>query len=684
MSTHIPDDRTGLQKIAGCDKGDRALDVVFIHGLGGDAWTTWMADEGDISTFWPNWVAEDFPQVGLWTLGYAADSTKWKEESMPLADRGNQVLESLANQDLGRRPLLFITHSMGGIVAKQILRNAESFGVLRWESLYKRTKGIAFIATPHSGANIANFAELAKAVYRTNEHVGELAAHDSRLRELHGWFLYFHRRHNVICRTYCEKRELRPEIPVLGIKLPKGMLVVDATSAEPNIPGERAIPLDEDHISICKPQSKTSDLYQSLTGFLNECLTAVSHPSGKPVTGSVPSAAGPIPAAPTSAQSSGPVERKTEVIMLAVNLRESTALDAKLEKAFGDQCEVPYIKIMGQLQDLVDTAVSQSSCIKESRGFHPGLGVKSYKKDSARLLFHSHWRHFDVMGAIESALWLKQHWDATNAISEHSDGKCEQHGLAIAVHIESLPVGQALSYKYLNATKTFRLLAKVSENYPDPSTSFVAITTECLDHLKPKTAISFSGPTKANVGKHATENMTYHLVSGDLELASKNASCGFYFVKHGLVDLKLDGLCPPDNPEVEVGLWRPLKLEFLRTWIDGSRNKIRILQTYIPEVEALREDLFAALQRKVNIEVLLLQPMWTLERLNRMLPPRMRVNVEKDDEPVPSLFAIQRDRELAPAHDRDPYSELFPLNIMHQSFERSSAAMKAGEERKES
>ena len=98
------------------------------------------------------------------------------------------------------------------------------------------------------------------------------------MRELHGWFLNFQRRKNLICRTYCEKREVRPEIPFLGIKLPKGILVVDETSAEPNIPGERAIPLDEDHISICKPKSKDSDLYQSICVFLNECLKAVSRP----------------------------------------------------------------------------------------------------------------------------------------------------------------------------------------------------------------------------------------------------------------------------------------------------------------------------------------------------------------------------------------------------------------------
>ncbi|MDN7176988.1 alpha/beta fold hydrolase [Caballeronia sp. SEWSISQ10-4 2] len=280
LLTRIPDPaaRRGLQEIAGCDEDARALDIVFVHGLGGDAWTTWMADPGDIGTFWPYWVAADLPKLGLWTLGYAASGSKWQDESMPLADRGNQVLDLLSNEGLGERPLAFITHSMGGIVVKQILRHAESFGVLRWEAIAAQTKGIAFIATPHSGAHVATFAELAAAVYRTNEHVRELAAHDPRLRELHGWFLNYQRKRNVICRAYCEKREVRPEIPLLGVKLPKGILVVDETSAEPNIPGERAVPLDEDHISICKPGSRDAQVYKGVMRFLKDCSAEVVRP----------------------------------------------------------------------------------------------------------------------------------------------------------------------------------------------------------------------------------------------------------------------------------------------------------------------------------------------------------------------------------------------------------------------
>lgn len=103
----IPENRRGLHEISGCNNAERIMDIVFVHGLGGDSWTTWMADKDNLASFWPNWIASDFLMAGIWTLGYAASTSKWQEESMALADRGNQVLDLLENKGLGKRPLIF-------------------------------------------------------------------------------------------------------------------------------------------------------------------------------------------------------------------------------------------------------------------------------------------------------------------------------------------------------------------------------------------------------------------------------------------------------------------------------------------------------------------------------------------------------------------------------------------------
>jgi len=169
-------DSPGLQRVAGCDNDRRLADVVFIHGLGGGSHTTWAAG-GRRELFWPVWLAAEFPDLGIWTLGYDANPSGWQSESMPLADRGITVLQQLSSDGLGERPLIFVVHSMGGIVLKQMFREAETTGPERFKKIPHQIVAIVFIATPHSGSQLATFADYARLVFRTNKHVTELSAH---------------------------------------------------------------------------------------------------------------------------------------------------------------------------------------------------------------------------------------------------------------------------------------------------------------------------------------------------------------------------------------------------------------------------------------------------------------------------------------------------------------------------
>lgn len=266
-------DETGLSPVVSVDRDSCRADLVFVHGLGGGAQTTWAA-EGKPENFWPEWLGSEFPDLSIWTLGYHSSVSAWVERSMPLADLGNQILEELCVEGIGSRPIVFVTHSMGGLVVKQIISHARSQGVERWKKIAQMTRGVAFLATPHTGANLANFAEFARVVLRPTKQVDDLTQHSSRLRELNGGFLNFVNEQKTVCRTYAERREVKPGVKIFkwNVKIPKGILVVDETSAEPNIPGERAIPLDEDHISICKPTDTGKKVYRYIRSFIRECL----------------------------------------------------------------------------------------------------------------------------------------------------------------------------------------------------------------------------------------------------------------------------------------------------------------------------------------------------------------------------------------------------------------------------
>src|SRR5215470_358682 len=115
---------TRLIKITDWDGGVR-INVVFVHGLGGHAYDTWRRN-GDDKTFWPVWLARDIPGLAVWTLVYEAPPTNWFGTSMALQDRAKNVLECLLGQpELRGRPLVFVCHSLGGLVVKQVIRAAD-------------------------------------------------------------------------------------------------------------------------------------------------------------------------------------------------------------------------------------------------------------------------------------------------------------------------------------------------------------------------------------------------------------------------------------------------------------------------------------------------------------------------------------------------------------------------------
>ncbi|WP_165073204.1 esterase/lipase family protein [Paludisphaera rhizosphaerae] len=241
---------------------DRVGDVVFVHGLGGNPRDYWMADPSKPGTFWPEWIAKDFPNLGVWSLGYDAAKFAWQGTAMPLVDRATHALALLDADEIGAKPIVFITHSMGGLLVKQMIRNGLDFGDVRWKAIADATRGICFISTPHTGADLANYVKFLTRFLATVA-VKDLEANDPRLLELNRWY-----RNHAFTRfktqAYCEKK-------VTGWK-GLGVIVVDDRSADPGLPGVVPVPLDEDHLSICKPLSRDALLYKRVRRLVKECL----------------------------------------------------------------------------------------------------------------------------------------------------------------------------------------------------------------------------------------------------------------------------------------------------------------------------------------------------------------------------------------------------------------------------
>jgi len=259
----------GLLKISGGDDPARVADVIFVHGLDGDARTTWHPKDHP-EAFWPAWLGEDVPAVGVWSLGYAVSASAWKGHTMPLADRATNVLDLLELDGIGRRPIVFVCHSLGGLLVKQLLRSASDFGNPAWKAITTQTQAIVFLSTPHSGADLASWVQYVGTLLRATVSVAELEAHHPRLRELNLWYRNHVADFDLKTVVYCEQR------PIAGI------LVVNETTADPGIVGVIPISVHEDHVSICKPASKDSQIYRRVKRLVEDIVNAARPPVAKP------------------------------------------------------------------------------------------------------------------------------------------------------------------------------------------------------------------------------------------------------------------------------------------------------------------------------------------------------------------------------------------------------------------
>jgi hypothetical protein len=180
---------------------------------------------------------------------------------MPLFDQASNLLDFLEIRNLGKRPLIFITHSLGGLLVKAMLRTAQTFNQADSKrSIVEQTKGIIFLATPHTGSHLANLVNNIGTLARTSVSVEELKAHAPHLRELNEWYRENIRQMRIVTKVYYEMRSVH------------GILVVDPDSANPGIEGVKPVAVPEDHISIAKPKSVESQVYLGTRHFIQEYL----------------------------------------------------------------------------------------------------------------------------------------------------------------------------------------------------------------------------------------------------------------------------------------------------------------------------------------------------------------------------------------------------------------------------
>ncbi|KAJ6144069.1 hypothetical protein N7471_003522 [Penicillium samsonianum] len=252
------------------------VDFVFVHGLNPSGrndhpFQTWTHSNGK---FWPrDFLAEDIPYARVFVYGYNSSITHPQTMSTAsIKDHANTLLNLL---DMERSPqmgsippkVIFIGHSLGGLVIKQALLNAKEDP--KYTSIRSATSGLVFFGTPHRGAKAVELGKIAARVARfvskghaSNDLLDCLEYNSLFTRQMTDRFRHQLEDYRVV--SFIEGKEVQ-----IGGVGPASIshLVVDEESAVLGLSGlrETQLKLDADHSQMCKVGSR-GPMYRLIKG----------------------------------------------------------------------------------------------------------------------------------------------------------------------------------------------------------------------------------------------------------------------------------------------------------------------------------------------------------------------------------------------------------------------------------
>ncbi|KAA8641348.1 uncharacterized protein ATNIH1004_002016 [Aspergillus tanneri] len=241
------------------------IDFVFVHGLNprgrnDHPFETWTHQNG---TFWPrDLLPHDIPQARIFIYGYNSNITNPQTMStagvrdhantlLNLLDMGevrSWYLSSLFSSNVRLPKIIFIGHSLGGLVIKQALLNAQEDP--KYTAIRTGTSGLVFFGCPHHGTK--------------GVELGKIAAKVARFMSVR----FSHQLEDYKVVSFIEGKEV-----LLGGSGPASIshLVVDEESAVLGLPGQREtrLKLDADHSQMCKVGSRGS-MYKLIKGNIKQ------------------------------------------------------------------------------------------------------------------------------------------------------------------------------------------------------------------------------------------------------------------------------------------------------------------------------------------------------------------------------------------------------------------------------
>lgn len=248
------------------------VDIIFIHGLGGGSKKTWSKDPRDPGLFWPEqWLPSDpeIEKARILSFGYNASFLPGAPRSIyNIGDFAKELLNEMkfgknngVALDIGDVPIIFVVHSMGGLVMKK----AYLFGQndKAYKDIVSSISAVIFLATPHRGSNLADdLGRLLKVLFQPpRDFVNDLKTNSPALEDLNEQFR--HVAPNLSIWSFYETLVTPTAHGLLNL------MVLEKSSSVLGYANEISRPLNANHHTICKYSSPHDSNYISVRNALS-------------------------------------------------------------------------------------------------------------------------------------------------------------------------------------------------------------------------------------------------------------------------------------------------------------------------------------------------------------------------------------------------------------------------------
>ncbi|MCJ1393162.1 hypothetical protein MMC18_006034 [Xylographa bjoerkii] len=267
-----------LSVIYECAKPTNVHSVVAVHGLNGDPFRTWTTEGSE--KMWlkdPSLLPSNLKNSRILTYGYNAMVTAvlGKASSDRILQHAQTLVAELVAdrefEDATQRPIIFVCHSLGGIIVKRALAYSASRTskfIQHVHSIYVSTFAILFMGTPHDGSNKANLASM------TRRMIGALVP--SKVVDTEGQLLDALQEGSEVLQNITDMfvplmKNFRMFFYWETVKTNMGVTqkyIVEESSAAPILDNTERAGLPSDHVNMCKFESQKSPGYRLVVAAL--------------------------------------------------------------------------------------------------------------------------------------------------------------------------------------------------------------------------------------------------------------------------------------------------------------------------------------------------------------------------------------------------------------------------------